>query len=79
MTLRTERIAKTVAVERARHGWTQHHVADQIGMGYAVLYRRLRGLTDWRYHELEALAGLFDMSIDELTQDPPTTQHRPVA
>jgi transcriptional regulator with XRE-family HTH domain len=67
--LRFEQIADTVRVERARRRVTQRQLADTLHMSHTALYRRLHGIVEWRYVELEQLAKEFNMTVDQLVSE----------
>ena len=54
---------------RTRKHWTQHEVAEQIGVDYNTVYRWERGLTTPRGYNLRRLCEIYEASASELGLD----------
>ena len=59
----TRRIAATVSSALRDAGVTQEVAADATGIPLTTLRRRLRGVSAWKTHEIEAVAALVGMTF----------------
>lgn len=65
---RWERIANRVAQETApsQRPPTKGDIAQRLGISRPALNRRLHGEVNWHYDELELLAEMFNITVEEL-------------
>ena len=61
-------VAQNIHVELAVRNMTRKQLAGDIGLSVSTLRRRMYGQQDWSYPELEAVAGVFHVSVDQLLQ-----------
>ena len=62
-------VCANIRAEMARSGLTQQDIAARIGKTRQAVSRRLTGLTEFRLDELEQIADLLGMPLEELTRD----------
>ena len=64
---RWERIAKRVDDETSPvYRFTKGEIVQRLRISRAALDRRLKGKVGWKYDELEKLAEMFGLTVDEL-------------
>lgn len=62
----TQAIAAEIKARAASSGMLSRQVAAALDMAEISYSHRLRGEIDWRIDELERVATLFDLELDEL-------------
>ena len=61
-----EAVSRNLRTLIDRSGMPQHKIAAHAGMYQSGLSRSLNGTREWRVHEVLALAGLFDTTVESL-------------
>ena len=62
----SEIVAENVRAEAARRGYSQVALAEALGMNQSQVSRRWWGRLLWTFDELDSLAELLDVSVQEL-------------
>ena len=76
---RWERIAKRVDQETSPvYRITKSEIAQRLKISRPALDRRLKGRVGWKYDELETLAELFNVTVNELIAEENSDSHTPV-
>ncbi len=65
-----ERIARNVKAFAALNGWSIESVLDAMEMSRQVWSKRTSGKSKFSADELERLAGVFDVTVNDLLSDP---------
>jgi DNA-binding XRE family transcriptional regulator len=58
---------------RHRHGYTQADLAEKLHISRPSVIKRERGDLSWTLAELQTLAGMFGVTVQDLLDDPPET------
>ncbi len=70
---------KTIRQLREARGWTQHDLAERLGVDAGSISTWERGASRPRLKHLLGLAQLFGVSIDEIAVKQAPVQRRPSA
>jgi transcriptional regulator with XRE-family HTH domain len=65
MTL-NERVSRTVRILMAAAGMSQQELAEGIGLSQPAVSRRLRNATTWDLRDLDELAALLGIDVEEI-------------
>lgn len=61
-------LQRRIAVLLAERGWNQTELARELKMSRTMFNQRYRGQMDFRVHEIVRIAGIFDVSIERITE-----------